>query len=139
MLCAGLTGRVCGVCRMDNVACDGTEAALASCTHIGWGTHNCGHSEDAGVRCADATTTVDALEGTIRLAGGSDSSEGRVEIFHAGEWGTVCDDSWDTNDATVVCRSLGFTGAAEAVQRWAGGTGQIWWVLGCERACCVRG
>ena len=45
--------------------------------------------------------------GDVRLADGSDSSEGRVEICINNQWGTVCDDVWDNNDAGVVCRQVG--------------------------------
>ncbi|EKX37836.1 hypothetical protein GUITHDRAFT_77734, partial [Guillardia theta CCMP2712] len=36
---------------MDDVSCSGSEAALPLCTFRGWGSHNCGHSEDVGVCC----------------------------------------------------------------------------------------
>ncbi|KAF3691018.1 Galectin-3-binding protein B Lectin galactoside-binding soluble 3-binding protein B Precursor [Channa argus] len=73
-------------------------------------------------------------EGYIRLAGGQHFSEGRVEIFHDGVWGTVCDDDWDINDAHVVCRQLLFPGATEAVgsSKFGNGEGNIWMDdLGC--------
>lgn len=36
---------------LDNVACNGNEGNINSCSHLGFGIHNCGHSEDVGVIC----------------------------------------------------------------------------------------
>ena len=46
--------------------------------------------------------------GQLRLAGANVENEGRVEICINNEWGTVCDNSWGSADATVVCQQLGY-------------------------------
>ena len=63
----------------------------------------------------------------MRLVNGQDDYEGRVEVYHKGVWGTVCDDNWGFEAATVVCRQLGFLyGDALSDAKFGPGDGQIW-------------
>ncbi|MXZ27171.1 MAG: hypothetical protein F4Y72_02575, partial [Gammaproteobacteria bacterium] len=89
------------------------------------------NAEGTGDWSPSASGRTDAANGTadgdVRLVNGSTEQEGRVEIFHDGEWGTVCDDRFVSEDAEVVCRQLGYTGGEVHTRAAFGaGTGTIW-------------
>ena len=93
---------------MDTVQCSGLESTLHSCQRGSTITY-CDHSKDAGVRCS-REEVVNCSNGDVRLMGGHDDREGRVEICYNKTWGTVCHDDWDYRDASVVCYQLGYSG-----------------------------
>ena len=101
-------GQGSGPIWIDDVACSGSESHIYDCRHRGWGNNDCSHREDASVQCSRGTYVVRLVNSA------SYNYFGRVEVYHSGHWGTVCDDDWDMNDANVVCRQLGFSSASSA-------------------------
>ncbi|XP_075430062.1 lysyl oxidase homolog 3 isoform X4 [Ascaphus truei] len=116
--------------RLHSVACTGTEVHLSLCPLEFYkrnSTAACEGGAPVVVSCTlgngapgPATNKKKKLsepqrEVVIRLKGGARPGEGRVEVLRKGQWGTVCDDRWDLQAASVVCRELGFGSAKEAL------------------------
>ncbi|XP_051546838.1 deleted in malignant brain tumors 1 protein-like isoform X2 [Myxocyprinus asiaticus] len=76
--------------------------------------------------CIVTMTTSDT--GNVRLVNGYSRCSGRVEVFHRGQWGTVCHYNWDLTDAAVVCREMDCGEALRAVgyAYFGPGSGLIW-------------
>lgn len=64
----------------------------------------------------------------IRLTNGTRDGQGRVEVEYAGLWGTICNTSFDINDANVICRSMGYPGAesTHSMAPSGGEEGVVW-------------
>ncbi|XP_078353741.1 scavenger receptor cysteine-rich type 1 protein M130-like [Oculina patagonica] len=119
-------GPISGPVWLTNLRCSGNENNLMSCSHDGIGFKSQLRSRwyVAGVICKSGSVPNGM---SVRLRGSHSANIGRVEVYYAGKWGTICGSGWDINDATVVCRQLGYsTGSlsgyglfcSAAVQHW---------------------
>ncbi|XP_035384073.1 scavenger receptor cysteine-rich type 1 protein M130-like [Electrophorus electricus] len=105
--------------------CSGSEAHLGNCSSAKLLNLSCSSKEQLSITCSGM---FNSGHSSIRLVGSGGDCAGRMEVFLNGSWGTVCDDSWDIEDAQVVCRQLQCGVALSAhVPAWFGpGTGPIW-------------
>ncbi|XP_052784595.1 uncharacterized protein LOC128220288 [Mya arenaria] len=120
---------------LDEVECTGEEMSLMDCPSSNWGVSNCDHAEDAGAFCSNDLPQLPTLPPdeigpvgpvVVQLVDGPDASAGRVELIVEGRQGTICDDEWDNNDATVICRMMGYSsGEAKVEGRYGPGSDRL--------------
>uniref|UniRef100_A0A8W8IIT1 Deleted in malignant brain tumors 1 protein n=1 Tax=Magallana gigas TaxID=29159 RepID=A0A8W8IIT1_MAGGI len=114
---------------LDDLICQGYESDISQCASGGWGIHNCGHSEDAGVQCNSMLMSTPSYGTTkVRLVGSEYPDRGTIEVLHNGRWGTICDDSFGKVNGDVICRMLGYNSSRNYFvnAHFGPGVGPIW-------------
>ncbi|XP_029466617.1 deleted in malignant brain tumors 1 protein-like [Rhinatrema bivittatum] len=115
---------------LEEFQCAGSESWLWECPYDEEDSASCDHEDDAAVTCSGAVTEGLApgpaeFHPMVRLADGFRKYQGRVEVFYDGVWGTICNHGWDLNDATVVCKQLGYEKALSSTAVFDVGNGRI--------------
>ncbi|KAJ1062627.1 hypothetical protein K5549_020252, partial [Capra hircus] len=119
---------------VDGIQCRKTDTSLWQCPSDPWNYTSCSPKEEAYISCAGGrhqscpTAAPCTDREKLRLRGGDSECSGRVEVWHSGSWGTVCDDSWSLAEAEMVCQQLGCGQALEAMRAatFGPGNGSIW-------------
>uniref|UniRef100_A0A8C8ALF9 SRCR domain-containing protein n=1 Tax=Otus sunia TaxID=257818 RepID=A0A8C8ALF9_9STRI len=126
-------GKISGPAWLDRVECGERNNFFWQCPSTPWNPQSCDDLQDeTHITCNGNSELPRSLPSPdrekIRAVGGENGCSGRVEIWHHGSWGTVCDDSWDMQDAEVACRQLGCGPPVSALDEAAfgEGTGPIW-------------
>ena len=77
-------------------------------------TNFCAHTHTCTCTCTHKYTAQ--TSGQLRLVRNGDShgtfTSGRLEVYYSGQWGTVCNDLWDSTNTRVACRELGYLGSS---------------------------
>uniref|UniRef100_A0A1X7VN53 Deleted in malignant brain tumors 1 protein n=1 Tax=Amphimedon queenslandica TaxID=400682 RepID=A0A1X7VN53_AMPQE len=101
--------------------CSGSEKSIFQCAYNELAGYSCSNYDDASVICQlNDVQHSNCTTGDIRLTGGSNEYEGRVEYCTNGVWGSVCDNSWDNREASAVCRQLGYKGSSYKANSYFG-------------------
>uniref|UniRef100_A0A8B9R500 SRCR domain-containing protein n=1 Tax=Anas platyrhynchos TaxID=8839 RepID=A0A8B9R500_ANAPL len=128
--------KLSGTAWLDRVECGKSNSSFWQCPSDPWHPQSCtDRREETHITCNERPQVAACPNSTscterekIRAVGGKDGCSGRVEIWHRGTWGTLCDNAWDMRDAEVACRQLGCGPALYALGQAAAGegTGPMW-------------
>ncbi|KAF6716083.1 Deleted in malignant brain tumors 1 protein [Oryzias melastigma] len=78
------------------ISCGGREGSLTQCSLRDYVRNRNDRIQEVSVECS----------GNVKLVNGPHPCSGRVEFYNNGQWGTICGESWDLSDASVVCKQL---------------------------------